>query len=326
MFSMRNKTILITGSAGFIGFHVAMRFLQSGYKVLGIDNLNDYYDPLLKNARIDLLKKFNTFSFHHTDIRDSEAIGAIVNNARIESICHLAAQAGVRYSILEPERYVRSNIEGFITILEVAKKNGIKNIIYASSSSVYGNNQMPKTGFSEQDVINQPISIYGVTKRSNELTAYTYHHLFGMNVTGLRFFTVYGPYGRPDMAYFSFTKQILEGVPIHVFNKGKMRRDFTYIDDIVDGVVSAVDKSYSYEIFNLGNSHTVTLMDFIHCIEKETGRKAIINFEPQQPGDVLETFANIAHAREKLGFNPKTTIEKGMHEFISWYKAYSKIT
>lgn len=317
-----HQSILVTGSAGFIGFHVAKKLLEFGATVIGIDNMNEYYDPSLKQARNQMLLTFNNYTFHHIDIANKNELETIFKDNKIDKICHLAAQAGVRYSLENPFVYEETNIRGFLNILELAKAHDIKDIVYASSSSVYGKNQMPDTGFSERDSVNQQISLYGVTKRTNELMAFTYHHLYKMNLTGLRFFTVYGPWGRPDMAYFSFTKAILENKPIKVYNFGKMKRDFTYIDDAVDGVIRAIEKSYPNQIFNIGNSLTVDLMHFINCIEEELGKKAVIDPQPLQPGDVLETFANISHAKEKLGFNPKIKIEEGLHEFVTWFNEY----
>lgn len=319
---MAKSKILVTGSAGFIGFHVAKRLLERGENVIGIDNFNDYYAVSLKKDRNKLLANDKNYSFYEEDIINREKLEEIFASHRIDKICHLAAQAGVRYSLQNPSAYIRTNVEGFINVLEVSRKNQIKDIVYASSSSVYGNNPMPKNGFSEQDAVNQPISVYGMTKRANELTAYTYHHLYKMNLTGLRFFTAYGPWGRPDMAYFSFTKAILEGEPIEVFNHGKMKRDFTYIDDVVDGVLKALDKPYPYEVFNIGNSQTVELSYFISRIEKELGKKAILDMQALQPGDVVETFADISHAKEFLDFHPQTAIDEGIGRFVKWYKSY----
>ncbi len=318
----KNSKIIITGSAGFIGFHVAKKLLEEGRTVIGVDNMNDYYDPSLKEARNKILQQYNSYTFYQVDITDNQALESIFRSHKIDKICHLAAQAGVRYSLENPYIYVDVNIKGFLNILEMAKKYKVKDVVYASSSSVYGNNAMSEGGFSEKDEVSKQISLYGFTKRANELLAYTYHHLYQMNFTGLRFFTVYGPWGRPDMAYFSFTKAILEGRPIKVYNFGKMKRDFTYIDDAVYGVIKALDQPYPYEIFNIGNSHTVELNYFIQCLENEVGKKAIIDPQPLQPGDVLETFANISHARKMLDFTPTTKIEEGLRKFVRWYKDY----
>lgn len=319
---MNYSQVLVTGSAGFIGFHVTKRLLEDGVTVVGVDNLNNYYDPNLKKMRSALLERHKNYIFHQLDISEGNEVLDTLGIYKFDKICHLAAQAGVRYSLDNPSLYIKANIDGFITLLEFARKQQIRDVIYASSSSVYGNNTMPKSGFSEEDSVNQPISIYGMTKRANELSAYTYHHLYQMHITGLRFFTAYGPWGRPDMAYYSFTKAIDEGKPITLFNHGKMRRDFTYIDDIVDGVVSALEKAYPLEVFNLGNSQTVELDEFIQSLEKHLGKKAVLNYAPLQPGDVLETFANISHAKDKLGFSPKTKIDEGLGKFIQWYRSY----
>lgn len=320
------KKILLTGSAGFIGFHVARKLLSLGEAVIGIDNLNDYYDPDLKIARNELLIKHKNYTFYQSDIRDWDSLREIFAKEKIDSICHLAAQAGVRYSLVNPFVYEETNNKGFLHILECAKTHKIQNIIYASSSSVYGGNIMSKGGFSETDSVDRPISVYGATKRANELLAYTYHHLYNMHLTGLRFFTVYGPWGRPDMAYFSFVKAIYEEKAIEIFNNGKMKRDFTYIDDIVDGVIAALDKAYPYEIFNLGNSHPVELEKFIKILEKKVGKSAKKIHKPMQPGDLLETFANTTHAKEKLGFEASTNIEEGLEKFVAWYMSYYNLT
>ena len=320
------KTILVTGVAGFIGSHVAKALIDRGDKVIGIDNVNDYYDPKLKEAR---LKHFfgdtseESFVFYRQDFSNLEEMEKIFQKHKIDKIAHLGAQAGVRYSLENPFAYLKANIDGTIVIFEMARKHSIKDVIYASSSSVYGGNK--KTPFSTEDNVEKPISLYAATKRSDELMAYTYHHLFGINMTGLRFFTVYGPWGRPDMALFKFTKNIAEGKPIDVYNFGKMKRDFTFITDIVDGTISAIDKSYPYEIFNLGNSNTVELNYFIECIEKELGKKAEKNLCEIQPGDVPETFADIDNSKEKLGFDPKVKIEEGIKRFVEWYKGYYNV-
>ena len=322
---MKKNTILLTGSAGFIGFHVAQRLLREGVEVIGIDAINDYYSRSLKKDRNKILLKYTGYHFFEANIANRHSIGEIFKQYKIGKICNLAAQAGVRYSLDNPFAYEESNIMGFLTVLETAKKFGIRQVVYASSSSVYGNNTMPRTGFSETDSVDKPISVYGVTKRANELLAYTYHSLYDMQLTGLRFFTVYGPWGRPDMAYFKFADAITKGNPIDIYNQGKMKRDFTYIEDIVDGVYAALQNPFPYEIFNLGNSHTVKLMDFIKCLEDKIGMKAQYNLLPMQPGDLKETFANIVKARKHLGFSPKTDIADGISLFIDWYKRYYKI-
>lgn len=317
-----SKTILVTGSSGFIGYHVTKRLLERGDKVIGVDNLNNYYDVSLKKARNHNLVKDKNYTFFEDDVTDEESMEAIFKANKIDTICHLAAQAGVRYSLKNPLLYEQVNIRGFLIVLELAHKYSVRDIIYASSSSVYGNNTMPKNGFSEKDEVNNQVSLYGVTKRTNELMASAYHTLYGLHMTGLRFFTAYGPWGRPDMAYFSFVKAIREEKPIQVFNHGKMKRDFTYIDDVVSGIESALDKSYPLEIFNLGNSNTVLLSDFVHIIEKELNKKAHIDFQPMQPGDVLETYADISHAEKMLGYVPQTSISEGLRSFIKWYFTY----
>ncbi|PWB39037.1 MAG: protein CapI [Parcubacteria group bacterium] len=318
-----NQTILVTGSAGFIGFHTARRLLDDGQKVIGLDNFNDYYDPRLKEDRNKILETNKNFHLYRGNLEDLSLIKKIFRENKIDKICHLAAQAGVRYSMTNPHAYVRSNIVGFVNLLEEAKNNKVYDFIYASSSSVYGKNDL--IPFSEQDNVDQPISLYAATKKSNELIAYTYHHLYGLHCTGLRFFTVYGPYGRPDMALFLFTKAILENRPIDVYNSGKMERDFTYIDDIVEGIISSLAHAYPYEIFNLGNNQAVKLTDFIKCIENNLGKNAQQNMLAMQPGDVAKTFANIDLAKTKLNFRPRVSIEKGISNFIQWYKNYYQI-
>ena len=316
-------SILVTGSAGFIGFHLARQLLQEGIEVVGYDNVNDYYDPSLKEARLRILNDFDKFKFYRADLCDLATLQKVFSDQTIEKVVHLAAQAGVRYSLINPFAYQKSNLEGFLNIIELSKRAKVKNFIYASSSSVYGNNRhLP---FSVQDNVDRPISLYAATKKSNELIAHVYAHLYQLPCTGLRFFTVYGPYGRPDMALFIFTKNILEGKPIDVYNFGQMKRDFTYIDDIVAGLRSAIDKPFPYEIFNLGNHRSENLMDFIHLIEEYSGRKAQINFQPIQPGDVPETYADISTATEKLGFVPRTQIREGIKLFLDWYFEYYHI-
>lgn len=316
---------LITGAAGFIGFYISKRLLEMGNYVIGIDNINDYYDPGLKEDRLNLLRAshLSRFTFYKEDLINYQGLKKIFDKHRIDKICHMAAQAGVRYSLENPFAYQRSNLEGFLNIIELAKEYKIKNFVYASSSSVYGNNK--KIPFSETDNVDHPISLYAATKKADELIAYTYTHLYEIPTTGLRLFTVYGPWGRPDMALFIFTRAILEGKEIDVYNYGNMKRDFTYIDDIVDGVVTALDKGFRYEVFNLGNSHAVELEYFIGCIEKELGKKAKKRYLPIQKGDVPETFADINHSRERLNFEPKIGIEVGIKRFIEWYLWYYKI-
>lgn len=319
----KNTTILVTGSAGFIGFHVTKKLLDMGVRVIGLDNLNNYYDVKLKKDRNSILKKYKKYKFYQGDLKNLNFIKKIFNNHDINKICHLAAQAGVRYSLLNPHIYIQSNIVGFTNLIDEAKNHKVKDFIYASSSSIYGNNK--KIPFSVKDNVDHPISLYAASKKSNELIAHTYHHLYGMNCTGLRFFTVYGPYGRPDMASFIFTKAILKNQPIKVFNFGKMKRDFTYIDDIVSGVIAALHHSYPYEIFNLGNNRPIELEHFIKLLEKNIGKKAKKEMLPIQAGDVPKTFADIKNSRRKLNFSPKTPVEKGLKKFIAWYKEYYKI-
>jgi len=311
---------LITGCAGFIGFHLARRLLSEGQVVIGYDNVNDYYDPSLKEARLKLLGDFDNFKFYRADLCDFTTLEKVFREQPVEKIVHLAAQAGVRYSLTNPFAYQKSNLEGFLNIIEAAKRAQVQNFIYASSSSVYGNNrQLP---FTVADNVDHPISLYAATKKANELIAHVYAHLYQLPCTGMRFFTVYGPYGRPDMALFIFTRNILAGKPIEVYNFGNMKRDFTYIDDIVAGLRSALDKPFAYEVFNLGNHRSENLMDFIHLIEEFSGRKAQINYLPIQPGDVPETYADITDTTAKLGFQPTTNIREGVKLFLDWYFEY----
>jgi len=316
------KTILVTGAAGFIGSWTVEGLLKRGDKVIGIDNFSEYYDPVLKRARA---KKFEKqCQIHEIDITDAQGIEKIFKQNKFDQVCHLAAQAGVRYSLENPFAYEHTNSLGTLTLLEACKKNSVGSFVYASSSSVYGGNT--KVPFSVEDSVDKPISLYAATKRYNELMAYTYFHLYKIHCTGLRFFTVYGPWGRPDMALFKFAKAILGGEAIDVYNHGKMKRDFTYVTDIAAGIMASLDKNYPYEIFNLGNSQTVDLLYFIECIEKELGKKAKKNLMALQPGDVPETSADIEKSRKMLGFDPKVRIEQGIHEFISWYKSYFKLS
>jgi len=334
--------VLVTGAAGFIGFHLSRRLLKNGCHVAGIDNLNPYYDVKLKEARLERLTSFENFKFHKMDISDKKSLEAIFNNTKYDVVVNLAAQAGVRYSIENPHAYVDSNIVGFVNLLECCRHNDVKHLVFASSSSVYGaNTKMP---FSVHNNVDHPVSLYAATKKANELMAHAYSHLFGLHCTGLRFFTVYGPWGRPDMALFLFTKAILEEKPIKVFNQGRMQRDFTYIDDITEGVVRIMARlpepnptwngdnpdpgtSYArYKIYNIGNNNPVELMEYIGVIEKVLGKKAKKEFLEMQPGDVPATYADIDDLIKDVGFKPETTIETGIKQFILWYKKYYGIT
>lgn len=320
-------TVLVTGVAGFIGFHVAQALLGRGARVLGVDNLNDYYDPALKLARLDRLEAQAGFRFLRADVADRDAMLAVADNHEpVTGIVHLAAQAGVRHSLKDPYSYVRSNVEGQLVMLELARRlDGLKHMVYASSSSVYGANE--KLPFSVDDPVDQPISLYAATKRSGELMAYTYAHLYGIPLTGLRFFTVYGPWGRPDMAAYIFASKIMAGEPITVFNHGDMRRDFTFIDDIVDGVLRCLDAPPAgappQRVYNIGNHRSEDLMRFIALIEEGLGRKADIQFDEIQPGDVKETFADISAIENDLGYHPHTPIEQGIPAFIDWFRSYN---
>ena len=319
----KNHTILVTGAAGFIGFHLSRELSEKGYQVIGVDNLNPYYDVSLKKARLDLLRPLQDFVFYKEDIQNLSGLKKIFKKHPIGRICNLAAQAGVRYSLEDPFSYQKSNLEGFLNLLELAREYGVTNLVYASSSSVYGDS--PKIPFSVDDRADTPLSLYGATKKANELMAYAYSHLFGIPCTGLRYFTVYGPWGRPDMALFLFADAILNDRPINVYNYGRMKRDFTYVDDVVDGTIAALERPFAYEVFNLGNSDPIELMDFIGIIEEELGRKAQKNMMALQPGDVLETSADIGKSKEMLGFSPKTPIRKGIKKFLSWYREYYKV-
>jgi UDP-glucuronate 4-epimerase len=311
---------LVTGAAGFIGFHVARALLERGQEVIGIDNLNPYYDVSLKRGRLELITPNPLFTFYHGDINKLATLETIFANHAIDRICNLAAQAGVRHSIQNPFIYEESNLKGFLNLLELARHSPVRNFVFASSSSVYGNNR--KLPFSIDDTVDTPISLYAATKKANELMAHAYSHLFDIPLTGLRYFTVYGPWGRPDMALFLFTEAIINGRPIEIYNFGKMKRDFTYIDDIVGGTIAALDNPFKYEIFNLGNSKSIELMKLIEIIEEELGMVAEKKFLPMQPGDVPETYADIEKTKRLLGFNPKTSIRSGIRRFLSWYRRY----
>lgn len=328
--------ILVTGACGFIGFHLSKKLLEKDYTVVGVDNLNDYYDVKLKEDRLSVLKSYEKFCFDKIDISITDEFLAYVKRESPEIMIHLAAQAGVRYSLENPYIYLESNLKGFLNVLEACRHNPVKHLIYASSSSVYGGNH--KIPFSTTDNVDHPVSLYAATKKSNELMAHSYSHLYNIPTTGLRFFTVYGPYGRPDMAYYSFAKDILEGKTINVFNNGIMERDFTYIDDVVDGIVSLilhiphknenwtqekVDSSFApYKIYNIGNNKPVNLLYFIETLEKELGKKAIKNFISMQPGDVLKTYADISDLENEIHFKPSIQIEEGLKKFVQWYLNY----
>ena len=315
--------VLVTGAAGFIGYHLCKSLLDDGYEVLGIDNLNDYYDVSLKSLRIDSIKEHNNFAFKKIDISNYSSLEKIFKNFSPNKVVNLAAQAGVRYSITNPFAYMDSNLVGFLNIIELCRHNNVEGLIYASSSSVYGANT--KTPFDEKDRVNRPIALYGATKRANELIAHSYSHLYDLPSTGLRFFTVYGPWGRPDMAMFIFTRKILSGEPIQIFNHGDMKRDFTYIDDIILGTRAAIERNHQCEIFNLGNNKSEKLIDVVGIIEKTLGKKAIIDFKPMQPGDVKESFAEVSKSNKMLNFVPKTSIGEGIPLFVKWYKHYKNI-
>jgi UDP-glucuronate 4-epimerase len=330
--------ILVTGAAGFIGFHLTKRLLALGYQVLGIDNLNSYYEVSLKKDRLKLLEGNLSFEFQQMDLADAAKITELFSKNEIPIVINLAAQAGVRYSLSNPQAYLDSNLTGFVNILEACRHFPVQHLIYASSSSVYGANR--KIPFSTKDTVDHPVSLYAASKKANELLAHTYSHLFRIPATGLRFFTVYGPWGRPDMAYYSFTKKILAGETIKVFNYGDMKRDFTYIDDIVEGIIRLLDKPPTpnsqwdplkpdpsssdapYQVYNIGNNQPVPLLDFISTLEKLLGKKANIEFLPMQPGDVKETYADITDLQDAIGFSPSTSIEEGLTHFVNWYKDY----
>jgi UDP-glucuronate 4-epimerase len=314
------KAVLVTGAAGFIGFHLCRRLLESGRDVVGVDNMNPYYDVSLKQARLAILDSYPAFAFHRIDISDYPALKNVFTAHSIELVCNLAAQAGVRYSLKDPFAYQKSNIEGFLNLLEILREHPVENFVYASSSSVYGGCSNPP--FSVEERTDGPVSLYAATKKADELIAHAYSHLYGIPCTGLRYFTVYGPWGRPDMALFLFTDAILNRRPIDVFNHGRMKRDFTYIDDIIDGTLAAIENPSRYEIFNLGNATPVALLEFIGILEGELGIEAEKRLLPMQPGDVEMTAADITRSTERLGFKPKTSIREGIRNFLSWYRDY----
>ena len=313
--------ILVTGAAGFIGFHLARRLLERGDSVVGLDNLNAYYDVGLKEARVALLREAPRFAFERADLADREAMERVfAAGGRFDAVVSLAAQAGVRYSVENPHAYIEANVVGFLNVLEGARRHGTGHLVFASTSSVYGlGTQLP---YREDADTAHPVSLYAATKKADEVMAHAYAHLFGIPTTGLRFFTVYGPWGRPDMALFKFTRGILAGTPIPVFNEGRMVRDFTYVDDIVEGVVRVIDRPAPYRIFNIGNHERVELMRYIRAIEAAVGRKAILELLPMQPGDVVATEADVAALEAATGFRPHTDVEEGVRRFVEWYRGY----
>ena len=336
-----NKNVLITGAAGFIGFHLTQKVIKQGYSVTGIDNLNDYYDVTLKHSRLNILKKLENFVFRQIDIADAKEINALFSENQFSCVINLAAQAGVRYSLINPHAYLESNLHGFLNVLEACRHNKTGHLIYASSSSVYGANK--KMPFSVHHNVDHPISLYAASKKANELMAHTYSALYDLPTTGLRFFTVYGPFGRPDMALFLFTKAIIDGKPIDVYNHGKMMRDFTFVDDIVESIVRLIPKipkpdpswnamapdpsaSFApYRVFNIGNNQPVQLLRFIEVIEEKLNKKATKNFMAIQEGDVPETYADVDDLMREVGFKPETDIEEGIGKFVDWYLDYYKV-
>ncbi|NBM53722.1 NAD-dependent epimerase/dehydratase family protein [Proteus sp. G2669] len=332
---------LVTGAAGFIGFHLIKKLIQQGEIVVGIDNLNDYYDVSLKESRLNILNKLHNFSFSLIDLADREKIASLFETEKFDKVIHLAAQAGVRYSLINPFSYADSNLTGFLTILEGCRHNNIKHLVYASSSSVYGlNDELP---FSPHDQANHPVSLYAATKKANELMAHSYSHLYGIPTTGLRFFTVYGPWGRPDMALFKFTKAIINDEPIDIYNNGEMKRDFTYVEDIVEGVARIADvipvpqqdwkvstgtpanSSAPYKVYNIGNGSPVNLMDYISALEAHLGKTADKNMLPMQPGDVYTTWADTEDLFKATGYKPQTSVDEGVKQFVDWYKNYYQV-
>lgn len=321
--------ILVTGAAGFIGFHSSVRLLSQGHEIVGIDNLNGYYDVSLKTARLAKLEAIDGFKFIKMDLADRGAVEDLFNKQSFDAVLHLGAQAGVRYSIDNPFAYIDSNLTGTLTILEGCRHNGVRYLVYASSSSVYGANT--KQPFSVEDRVDHPVSLYAATKKANELMCQTYAHLYGMHITGMRFFTVYGPWGRPDMAYFKFANAIVNGKPIDVYNNGEMKRDFTYIDDIVDGISEMLNKpiefkngEVSHRVYNLGNNQPEKLMDLIRYLESSLGAVAEKNYLPMQPGDVHETYAEISQTRKDFSFEPKVSLKEGIERFSKWYREFNK--
>lgn len=326
---MNKKTILVTGSAGFIGYHFSKKLLDEGFAVVGIDNLNDYYDVRLKLDRLEQLKPYEDYNFFKIDISDKALLEKVFADVRPDIVVNLAAQAGVRYSITNPDAYISSNLVGFFNVLECCRHNMVEHLVYASSSSVYGSNK--KVPYSVEDRVDNPVSLYAATKKSNELMAHAYSKLYGIPATGLRFFTVYGPFGRPDMAYFSFTNKILAGEAIKIFNNGDLYRDFTYIDDIIQGLMRIIPKppvenedGVRYKVYNIGNNKPENLLHFVEVLEKCLGRKANKEFLPMQQGDVYQTFADVSDLERDFGFKPDTSLEDGLTKFVKWYNQYMK--
>jgi UDP-glucuronate 4-epimerase len=324
---MSDHAVLVTGAAGFIGFHAARRLLAEGRDIVGLDSLNDYYDPALKRSRLDLLRAEPRFNFVHADLADRPAVKALFARHRFACVIHLAAQAGVRYSIDHPHAYADANLEGFLNVLEGCRHNQCRHLVYASSSSVYGANT--KLPFSVEDRADHPISLYAATKKANELMAHSYSHLYGLPTTGLRFFTIYGPWGRPDMAMFLFAKAIMEGSPIRLFNHGKMRRDFTYVDDVtrvllrlIDRIPEAASGAAPARVYNVGNHKPEELLHVVKLLEQELGREALKEMLPMQPGDVAETYADVADLMRDVGFRPDTPVASGIRDFVAWYRGH----
>jgi UDP-glucuronate 4-epimerase len=317
--------VLVTGCAGFIGFHLSKKLIERGHKVLGLDNLNHFYDEGLKEARLGILRSLSGFTFIKADIADLQVIQELFQREEFGPVVHLAAQAGVRYSLENPHIYVKSNLAGFVNLIEAAYRRRVPHFVYASSSSVYGTNT--KTPFSESDIVDSPVSLYAATKKSNELIAHVYSHLHSLPATGLRFFTVYGPWGRPDMAMFKFCRAILNGEPIDVYNNGKMLRDFTYVDDVIEGITRVIDDpprssgtSAPARVYNIGNNQPVQLMELIRVMEEKIGKKAIMNMLPMQPGDVLVTYSDIDRLSAAVGYRPHTPISVGVDRFVDWFR------
>lgn len=314
---MKKQTVLVTGGAGFIGSHVIKKLCDRGHIVVAVDNFNKYYDPVLKELRVKVFLKGYKIPFYRYNIADFENLKKVFSNHKIDIVCHLAAQAGVRYSLRNPFIYEESNLKGTINLLELSKDFRVKTFIFASSSSVYGDNA--KSPFKETDHTDKPISLYAATKKSTELFAYTYHKTYSLPCTGLRLFTVYGPWGRPDMAYFKFTKNILNDIPIEIYNHGKMERDFTYIDDVVEGITRSIEKTFPWEIINLSSGRPIKLLKFVNLLEKELGKKAKRIYLSRQKGDVLKTYGSIAKAEKLLNYKPDTSINLGIKNFVTWY-------